>query len=156
LLLLLLLLCLGGVLWWLFKDKDNNPSANGTPTPTSAQTVAPPTTTKPAVTTPPPTTPAATTPPATTPAVTPSATTATPGTGTGQLEIPNVKDMTSSDATKKLQGVGFTKIKVVRADGGPEAMTDDWIVTAQTPSSGSKTAADTEIILTVVQKTGKG
>jgi hypothetical protein len=145
------LLCLGGVLYYLFRKGDDTP-----PTGAAATTTAAPVTTGASatatsgagtsVTTAPPTTALpATTPPAVTP-------------GTGTLEMPNVVGMKGDQAESAIKAKGFTKVTFTSEDNKPVQILGDWIVTAQTPKAGDKAGADTEIILTVksTDQTGGG
>jgi cytoskeletal protein RodZ len=147
LLLVLLLVCLGGVLWWIFRG---TPDDNATPAASSsssiAATVAPPVvTTPPAATTPP----ATATPPATT------APTATPGTGT-MITVPDVVGKNADDAEKTLKDAGFTKVTFVAKNGGAVQLLNEWKVDSQTPVGKTSAPADTEIILTVVSNKDVG
>jgi hypothetical protein len=153
---LLLLLCLGGVLWYIFRgtpDPAAVPAA--TTSASSGATTAPPVVpTTPAATSAPATTPSATTAPGVPPTASPTPST---GTGTGTIVVPNVGGKTGKAGRATLEGAGFTNIKIVTKDGSSEALTEEtWIVSVQTPAAGSSVAANTEIILTIEEPTGKG
>jgi hypothetical protein len=156
---LLLLLCLGGVLWYIFRGTPDTNPVTANPSASSGVTTTPPlVTTPPAATSAPATTPPATSAPAVPPTVAPTPSTGTgTGTGTGTIVVPKVVGKTGKDGRATLEAAGFTNVKVVTKNGSSEALTEaTWIVSAQTPAAGSSVAANTEIILTIEEPTGKG
>ena len=71
--------------------------------------------------------------------------------------VPKVVGKTGKDGRATLEAAGFTNVKVVTKNGSSEALTEaTWIVSGQTPAAGSSVAANTEIILTIEEPTGKG
>jgi hypothetical protein len=150
LLLLLLLLCLGGLSYYLWGRDTGNGGA--TPTSTSSTgggTAVPP------VTTPPVTTPPATTEPSPTATAEPTPTATAPAT----IAVPDLVGKTAAEAEKILKDAGFTKEpSFVSGDNPDDAVQilGDWVVTAQDPEPGKQVGADTEIILTVKHRGGNG
>ena len=64
---------------------------------------------------------------------------------------------TGKGGRETLEAAGFTNVKVVTKDGSSEALAEDtWVITKQTPPTGSSVAANTEIILTIEEPVGVG
>jgi beta-lactam-binding protein with PASTA domain len=134
---LLLLLCLGGVLYYLFgRDKDKG----GTPVATSSPSVT-------------------ATSPSASPSVSPSVSPSESGTGTIGNAIPDVVGKSAAEAEEILQSAGFTTVTFTSGDNpdDPVQILSEWTVTNQTPAAGQKVDPKTEIVLTVTKKDiGKG
>jgi hypothetical protein len=146
-----LIVCLGGITYFLFFRKDSTPTTTPT-TPAAVVTTAPPVI---PTTAPPPTTP----PPTATPTPTATATATTPP-APATITVPDLSGMTATNAENALKQAGFTKAPTFKS-GDPAVQfpgdsDNSFTVTAQNPAAGSQAPADSEIVLTMTQSGNGG